>query len=65
MPLFEVYGSKVHEYRTIVSAADRSEAYDIAEARPLVDWNETETDWKKVIARSDIKLDKGKKKVLR
>jgi len=44
MPLFEIYGSKVHQYRTIVSAADRSEAYDIAEARPSVDWNETETD---------------------
>ena len=28
----------------------------LAEARELYGWNETETDWKKVIARSDIDI---------
>lgn len=44
MPLFKVMGTRIADYSTTVSAADKAEAYDIATTRPTVDWTELETD---------------------
>lgn len=44
MPKFRVLGSLNKLFYMDVEANDKLEAYDIAEAKPAVDWFEIETD---------------------
>ena len=55
MPIYKVYGDKVHSYYTNVSASDPDQAYDIAKLRSALEWNEVEND--EVIEISEVILD--------
>ena len=55
MPTYRVFGTKYQNYYTIVSASDEYQAAEIANARPLIDWDEVPTD--DVIEATDVFLD--------
>jgi len=52
MPSYKVYGSKVTSFYTVVAASNPTEAYEIANARESLDWDEVETD--NVIEITDV-----------
>ena len=55
MPTYRVFGTKYTNYYTIVSASDEYQAAEIANSRPLIDWDEVPTD--DVIEATDVFLD--------
>ena len=55
MPIYRVFGTKYINYYTIVSAADEYQAAEIANLRPVSDWDEIQTD--DVIEATDVYLD--------
>lgn len=55
MPLYRVFGTKYENYYTIVSAADEYQAAEIANLRPVSDWDSIPTD--DVIEATDVYLD--------
>ncbi len=44
MPVYRVFGTKYHNYYTIIEAADQFEAVDLANALPETEWNSILTD---------------------
>ena len=55
MHTYRVMGTKYQNYYTIVSATDEYQAAEIANARPLIDWDEIPTD--DVVEATDVYLD--------
>ena len=55
MPLYRVFGTKFTNYYTIVSATDEYQAAELANARPLNEWDELSTD--DVVEATDVFLD--------
>ena len=55
MPIYRVFGTKYENYYTIVSAADEYQAAEIANLRPVSDWDSIPTD--DVIEATDVYLD--------
>ena len=55
MPIYRVFGTKYINYYTIVSAADEYQAAEIANLRPVSDWDSIPTD--DVIEATDVYLD--------
>ena len=55
MPTYRVFGTKYHNYYTIIEAADQFEAVDKANALPELEWNSIPTD--DVIEATDVYLD--------
>jgi hypothetical protein len=55
MPLYRVFGTKFTNYYTIVSATDEYQAAELANARPLIEWDELPTD--DVVEATDVFLD--------
>ena len=55
MPLYRVFGTKFTNYYTIVSATDEYQAAELANARPLIEWDEIPTD--DVVEATDVFLD--------
>jgi hypothetical protein len=55
LPIYRVFGTKYINYYTIVSAADEYQAAEIANLRPVSDWDEIQTD--DVIEATDVYLD--------
>ena len=54
MPLYRVFGTKYVNYYTIVSATDEYQAAELANARPLNEWDEIPTD--DVVEATDVYL---------
>lgn len=54
MPKYRVFGTKYHNYYTIIEAADQFEAVDLANALPETAWNTVVTD--DVIEATDVYL---------
>ena len=55
MPLYRVFGTKYTNYYTMVSATDEYQAAELANARPLIEWNEIPTN--DVVEATDVFLD--------
>jgi hypothetical protein len=55
LPIYRVFGTKYENYYTIVSAADEYQAAEIANLRPVSDWDSIPTD--DVIEATDVYLD--------
>ena len=55
MPTYRVFGTKYHNYYTIIEAADQFEAVDKANALPELEWDSIPTD--DVIEATDVYLD--------
>ena len=55
MPLYRVFGTRYTNYYTIVSATDEYQAAELANARPLIEWDEIRTD--DVVEATDVFLD--------
>ena len=55
MHTYRVMGTKYQNYYTIVSSTDEYQAAEIANARPLIDWDEIPTD--DVVEATDVYLD--------
>jgi hypothetical protein len=55
MHTYRVMGTKYQNYYTIVSATDEYQAAEIANSRPLIDWDEIPTD--DVVEATDVYLD--------
>ena len=54
MPIYRVFGTKYHNYYTIIEAADQFEAVDIANTLPELEWDSIPTD--DVIEATDVYL---------
>ena len=54
MPLYRVFGTKYVNYYTIVSATDEYQAAELANARPLNEWDEIPTN--DVVEATDVYL---------
>ena len=54
MPVYRVFGTKYHNYYTVIEAADQFEAVDFANALPETEWNSILTD--DVIEATDVYL---------
>jgi hypothetical protein len=55
LPIYRVFGTKYENYYTIVSAADEYQAAEIANLRPVNDWDSIPTD--DTIEATDVYLD--------
>jgi hypothetical protein len=55
LPTYRVFGTKYHNYYTIIEAADQFEAVDKANALPELEWDSIPTD--DVIEATDVYLD--------
>ena len=55
MPTYRVFGTKYHNYYTIIEAADQFEAVDKANELPETEWDSIPTD--DVIEATDVYLD--------
>jgi hypothetical protein len=54
LPIYRVFGTKYHNYYTIIEAADQFEAVDIANTLPELEWDSIPTD--DVIEATDVYL---------
>jgi hypothetical protein len=55
LPTYRVFGTKYHNYYTIIEAADQFEAVDKANELPETEWDSIPTD--DVIEATDVYLD--------